>query len=158
MKITLPGRDIVVIDDENVFREFRTERIHLIRLKISDPDIDAMSWIHNAFPSTNRFVIDMTNLKFYNIYFKNTSYKYYVINTYKKWNGVISFFKKNNKVLLDFTKLLDEERDFLLNFALKDVLNNTEVVLIDKNDYANNQETFNNWRGNCIIKNNDYEI
>lgn len=159
MKITIPGKDIVVIDNENLYKDSPyTEKIHLVRLRFENPDNDKMEWVLNMFPFTNRFVVDTINIKYYNYFLKRTNLKYYVINTENEWEGVVSFFKKNNKVLLDFTKLDNNDKAFALGHALRDILNNTEVVLLDKKDYTGNIDTFNEWRGNCIIKDDDYDI
>jgi hypothetical protein len=117
-----------------------------------------MCWVIDKFYQTNRFVIDLKNIKYYNFYLKKTNIKYYVINTDVMWNGLISFYKRNNKVLLDITQLNDDEKSFVLNTSLSDILNNTEVIQIEKNDYVKHSDVINKWKGNCIIYDKEYVI
>lgn len=157
--ITTPGRDIITIDElsmrENVSYDYK---VHLIRLKFASPDDNKMQWVIDTFKKTNRYVIDTLHIRYYNYYLKKTNLKYYIINTKKDWKGIVTFFKKNNKVLLDFTQLSDFEKLFVLNVSLDDVLSNTEVILIDKSDYMDKLEVFNQWKGDIIINDVSYPI
>ena len=52
--------------------------------------------------------------------------------------GFVSFFRKNNKVLLNIENLSIFEKQFVLSVCLEDVLKNIEVIqlqpfIIDKN-------------------------
>lgn len=160
MKITLPGRDIITINENDIddCNQVFINKIHLIRLCFNDPTVDKMEWVIKKFNTTNRYVVDIDNLRFYNYFLKRTNLKYYVINTNDTWRGLVSFYKRNNKVLLDITQLSEFEKQFVLNINLKDILFNTEVIMIDETDYSNHYDVINSWNGNCIIKDDDYLI
>jgi hypothetical protein len=157
--ITVPGKDIIVVNEksykEGVLFDYK---VHLVRLKFEDPNDDKMKWVSRVFKRTNRYVVDAEHIRYYNYYLKKTNLKYYIINTPYNWSGLISFFKKNNKVLLDFTKLSLFEKQFVLNVALEDVLANTEVILIEQDDYELFLGIFNQWKGDIIIHNEKYPI
>lgn len=156
MKITILGKDLINIREGIKISNYDyNEKVHLIKLSYENPTIEKMDNIMNTFPKTNRFIID-DNIRFYNYYFKNRYKKYYVSN--KNGTQLISFFKKNNKVLLDVTKLDEFEAQFVLNVCLEDVLENIEVMLIQKEDYERRLETFNEWKGNLIFYDANYLI
>jgi hypothetical protein len=96
----------------------------------------------------NRFVVE-EDIKFYNYVLKNTTKKYYVEN--KEGDQLISFYKRNNKVLLNVQNLSPIERAYVFSVALDDVLANTEVMMIPEKHYREHLETFNNWAGNLIL-------
>ena len=158
IKITKPGSDIIRITDVDYGKNITVEeKIHLIRLAFDEPTIEKMNWVLETFQKTHRFIIDAEHIRFYNGFFKRTSKKYYVIND-ETTDGLISFFKKNNKVLLDITVLPEFEKQFVLNVAFKDVLRNTEVIIIEKDDYTSHLDELNMYNGNCIIKDDNYPI
>lgn len=158
IKITKPGQDIIVITDQDYNKKVKTEdKVHLIRLKFDTPTIDKMDWVIESFHKTHRFVIDSEHIRFYNGFFKRTNKKYYVIND-SNTEGLISFFKKNNKVLLDITALSEFDRLYVLNVAFTDILRNTEVIIISKSDYTERLEELNMYNGNCIIADSNYPI
>lgn len=158
IKLTKPGSDIIVITDQDFNNNKQVEdKVHLIRLAFENPTIDKMNWVIDTFYKTHRFVIDSEHIRFYNGFFKRTNKKYYVIND-KTTDGLISFFKKNNKVLLDVTVLSEFDRMYVLNVAFADILRNTEVIIISKNDYAEHLEELNMYNGNCIIADTNYPI
>ena len=64
---------------------------------------------------------------------------------------IITFFKKNNKVLLDTTRLNPLEKAFVFSVALEDVLANTEVIIVGQKYYRDNPGPYNNWTGNLIL-------
>ena len=65
---------------------------------------------------------------------------------------ILSFFRKNNKILLNFMNLSKEERDFfLMEGIFDDVLRNTEVIAISKKIYDEKIEVLDKWKGNVII-------
>ena len=150
MKITKMGSDFVRLTEVNMAdRAFLTiPRIHIIELKFLNPTIEKVEFVLKSYSSTNRFVIS-DNVKFYNSILKNTNKKYYVANT--EGDALISFFKKNNKVLLDTTKLSPLERAFVFSVCLKDVLDNTEVMIVTEKNYRESLEIFNGWTGNLIV-------
>jgi len=157
--ITVPGRDIIVVDEDSYGQESSFNyKVHLVRLAFKDPDDSKMEWVLNTFKKTNRYVVDIHHIRYYNYYLKRTNLKYYIINTRDTWKGIISFFKRNNKVLLDTTQLSLFEKQFVFNVALQDVLSNAEVLLMDKQDYTDNLEVFNQWKGDIVIKDEQYPI
>ena len=158
IKITKPGEDILVISDQDYDKNLQIEhKVHLIRLQFETPTIDKMNWVIETFYKTHRYVIDSEHIRFYNGYFKRTNKKYYVIND-NKTDGLISFFKKNNKVLLDITALSEVDQLYVLNVGFTDVLRNTEVIIISKADYDEHTEELNMYNGNCIIADDNYPI
>jgi len=157
---TVPGKDIIKVTDLDYINDTPDVnwKVHILRLDFQNPDDDKMQWVLEKFSYTNRFVVDLSNIKYYNLYLKRTNLKYYVINTNDRWKGLVSFYKRNNKVLLDTTKLNTHERSFVFDVCLSDILFNTEVVLVYRIDYENNSEIFDKWRGNCIIHDENYVI
>lgn len=157
--MTVPGRDIVVVNEKNIESDDSyMHKVHLVRLSFRNPTDDKMEWVMQTFRNTNRYVIDTTHIRYYNYYLKRTNLKYYIINTRNSWRGLVSFFKRNNKVLLDFTQLSLFERQFALKVSLDDILSNTEVVLIEEEDFIDNADTFRRWRGDVILKDAEYSI
>lgn len=157
--ITVPGKDIIVVDEQSYENNVSYDyKVHLIRLKFDNPNDDKMRWVIDTFKKTNRYVIDTINIRYYNYYLKRTNLKYYIINILQDWKGIVSFFKKNNKVLFDITKLSDFERLFVMNVALEDVLANAEVILISKEDYTDKQKVLEQWKGDVIIDDGNYPI
>ncbi len=155
MKLTKIGQDIITISEKNL-NDLPSidQKVHLIRLFFDYPDNDKMEWVITSYPRTRRFVIDTKNIRFYNSYFKRTNIKYYVINTNSYYSGLISFFKRNNKVLLDVTILQQNEKDYIFS-SLVDVLSNLEVIMISKDDFDEYSHILSEWNGNVIIKNGD---
>lgn len=150
MKITKMGTDYICINELTMADEHVTSipRIHIIKLDFKDPTEEKVEFVLSTFSSTNRFVID-DNIRFYNNILKRTNKKYYISNTEN--DRLITFFKRNNKVLLDVTKLNPMEKAFVFSISLQDVLYNTEVMIVKENDYRENTEIFNKWSGNLII-------
>ena len=150
MKITRTGTDYVRINELTMADEYITSipRIHIIKLDFKEPTDDKVNFILKTFSSTNRYVID-NNIRFYNNILRQTNKKYYIANTSE--DRLITFFKRNNKVLLDTTILNPLEKAFVFSIALQDVLFNTEVMIVKDKDYKENTETFNKWSGNLII-------
>jgi hypothetical protein len=158
MKITKLGSDLITIDDSSIEQnEGCNQKIHLIRLMFSYPDLDKMNWVISTYSKTKRFVIDQENIKFYNYFFKRTNVKYYVINTMKYYTGIVSFFKRNNKVLLNTTILNKNEQNFIFN-SLIDILSNLEIIMITKQNFNEYKEILSKWNGNVIIKDKNYTI
>jgi hypothetical protein len=157
--ITVPGRDIVVVNEESLTDGKDYDyKVHLVRLAFNNPTDDKMLWVMQTFRKTNRYVIDINHIRYYNYYLKRTNLKYYIINTQTAWRGLVSFFKRNNKVLLDITQLTMFERQFVLNVALEDVISNAEVLLMSKEDYTDHIDVFNQWKGDIIIHDDNYPI
>ena len=150
MKITKVGSDFITISETNIADQSLLEipRIHLIKLAFKTPSFEKVDYVLKTFRSTNRFVID-NNIKFYNDILRNTNKKYYISNTEE--DKLITFFKRNNKVLLDTTRLNPLEKAFVFSVALEDVLANTEVIIVSQKYYKENPGPYNNWSGNLIL-------
>lgn len=151
MRITKLNSDYISLNEKN-FSDNRfqnIQRVHLIKLDFQEPTRILIDRVLNLFPKTNRFVIE-DNIRDYNFILKRTSKKYYVMN--KIGADIISFFRKNNKILLNFNNLsLEEKNFFLMEDVFEDVLKNTEVVAISKNMHDLKMEVLDKWKGNVII-------
>lgn len=151
MRITKVGTDYISINESN-FADTRfqnIQRVHLIKLDFQEPTRVLIDRVLSLFPKTNRFVI-ADNIRDYNMILKRTSKKYYVMN--KPGADIISFFRKNNKILLNFNSLTEEEQGFfLLDGIFEDVLKNTEVIAINKDMHDMKMEVLDKWKGNVII-------
>lgn len=151
MRITTIGSDYIRVNERNYNSEVfkKISRIHLIKLDFIDPTYVIVRNIIKMFPRTNRFVIE-DHIREYNSILKKTEKKYYVMN--KKGSDIISFFRKNNKILLNLMNLSKEERDFfLMDGIFDDVLRNTEVIALSKKIYDEKIEILDTWRGNVIV-------
>ncbi len=150
MRVTKIGTDYICINELSMADKnlISIPRIHIIKLDFDDPTDEKVEYVLKTFGLTNRFVID-NNIRFYNNILRKTNKKYYVANT--EDDRLITFFKRNNKVLLDTTILNPLERAFVFSIALQDVLLNTEVMIIRSKDYKENAEIFNKWSGNLIL-------
>jgi hypothetical protein len=155
MRLTRLGSDYVCISEDNVERFTNIPRIHLIKMKFFNPTEDKIKKVLNLYPKTRRFVIE-DNIRIYNQALKRTNKKFYVENA--DGVGFISFFRKNNKVLLNITKLSTFERQFALNICLEDILRNIEVIQLEDGDFEEYKEVFEKWSGNVIIHNDKYII
>lgn len=152
MRLTRIGSDYITIDENNIEDKelLNIPRVHLIKFDFSDPTEEKIKKVIELYPKTNRFVID-DNIRLYNYVLRGTSKKYYIEN--KPETDLITFFRKNNKVLLNFGRLREEEYRFVSDFCLLDVLRNTEVVQLDKPLFEEKREHFEKWSGNVIIQN-----
>lgn len=150
MKITKCGSDFITIDEDNLYNEDLRDipRVHIIKLAFFNPNEEKVKKVLSFYPRTNRFVID-DNIRTYNYILKWTNKKYYIQN--REGVGIISFFRKNNKILLDFSRLNSFESQFILNHCFEDVLKNLEVIMIDRNNFEIKNEILNLWNGNVII-------
>jgi hypothetical protein len=151
MKLTQIGSDYININEDNLYDEklLSIPRVHLIKLAFFNPNEEKIRKVIKNFPKTNRYVIE-DNIRIYNFILRGTSKKYYVSNSCDA--DVISFFRKNNKVLVNFFKLTEFEKVFLLSDKVfEDVLRNTEVIQIDKDIFDEKMEVLENWRGNVIV-------
>ena len=151
MKIARIGVDYIVITEKNLLDEaiLAIPRIHLIKFEFSSPSKEKVDGVLTLFSKTNRFVIS-DQIKFYNDILKRTSKKYYVMNN--PGDQIITFFRKNNKVLLNFSNLAKCELDFITcPTVLPDVLKNVEVIQLDRKDFNVLRPQFETWDGNVII-------
>lgn len=151
MKLTQIGSDYISINEDNLYDEklLGIPRVHLIKLDFFNPNEEKIRNVLRKFPKTNRYVVE-ENIRTYNFILRGTSKKYYVCNQIGV--DVISFFRKNNKVLVNFHNLNKFEKAFLLSDKVFiDVLRNTEVIQIDKDIFDEKMEVLENWRGNVIV-------
>jgi len=148
MKFTLPGKDVIRIDEDNMDASQTESKVHLIKLKFTNPTEKKIKEVIETFDQTNRYIIE-DNIRIYNYVFKYTNKKYYVENNVD--DKLITFYKKNNKVLLNFLKLDTDTLFFISENLLQDVLNNTEVIIINWNIYNKNKDIINSWKGNVIM-------
>jgi hypothetical protein len=151
MRITTIGSDYIRVDEENYDSDSfqKIPRVHLIKLDFAIPTYDLVNQVMHLFPMTNRFVIE-DNIREYNSILRRTEKKYYVMNKTKA--DIISFFRKNNKILMNLMNLTKEERDFfLMEGVFEDLLRNTEVIAVSKKIYDEKLEVLDKWKGNVII-------
>lgn len=152
MIVTVPGKDMITVADadlENWSTEVVNKKVHLIKILLDDPTEDKMDFILSKYPHTNRFII-RDNIKFYNWFFRSYEKKFYVENIYNA--RIISFFKKNNKVLLNFDNLDYDTRKFALkNNVFKDILRNLEIIQLDDDTFTRKKDILSSWNGNVII-------
>ena len=159
MKLTIAGKDVISIDESNIDR-YKLEaskgiKFHVIKLNFDDPTKEKVDDVLRSFDNTNRFIIS-DNVKFYNGHLKYVGKKYYVQNTSSE--NIISFFRKNNKVLCDFTRMAMSVASFLLENSLEDILRNCEIIIIDENTMSTHAALLKSWPGNVIIRDSDYKI
>jgi len=158
MKVTKIGRDIVSVNEDNLGeykKNIGGDKIHIVKLSFFNPTSEKINKVISMFDKTNRFVIE-DNIKTYNYILKYTNKKYYVQNT--KDVGIISFFRKNNKVLLDFTRLVPKESQYLLSYCFEDILKNLEIILIDNDTFNEKFDLLELWNGNVIVSNDGETI
>lgn len=151
MKITILNEDFVTITEQNLndLTENPEKKIHLIKLNFTEPTKERILSVINTFTKTNRYVIS-NNIKVYNDILKTTGKKYYIEN--EKNTNLISYLRKNNKILLNFNNLRQNELDLLLDEKiLLDLLRNVEVIMIQSSIYEKYNTIFNSWDGNIIL-------
>jgi hypothetical protein len=151
MKLTYPGKDYIIINEENLKDEKLLEisKIHLIHFCFAEPTREKINGVLQLFNKTNRFVIS-NNIKLYNDVLKLTAKKYYVMNNVG--DNLITFFRKNNKVLLNFSNLSQREREFVCSSdVVNDILKNVEVIQMKKSSFSKVKDLFDLWDGNIIL-------
>ena len=151
MKITVMNEDFVTITEQNLndLTENPEKKIHLIKLNFTEPTKEKVLSVINTFTKTNRYVIS-NNIKIYNDILKTTGKKYYIEN--EKNTNLISYLRKNNKILINFNNLRQNELDLLLDEKiLLDLLRNVEVIMIQSSIYEKYCPIFNSWDGNIIL-------
>ncbi len=147
MKIAKVGIDYLEIDEDVLSLDKPSEKVHLIKLKFKEPRKEKIDSVIMKYNDTNRFIIE-DNIKYYNSILKTVNKKYYIEND--RSQKIITFFKKNNKVLLNFLLLSDDELMYVIN-NIGDVLYNTEVIKINKAMLESLKKTLNEWNGNVIL-------
>jgi len=153
MRITRIGSDYISIDEDNIKdgKLLEIPRVHIIELNFFNPTKEKIERVMSLFPKTNRYVVS-NNIRIYNYVFKQTSKKYYVMN--QPGDGIITFFRKNNKVLMNLMNLSIFERQFVLEVIFEDILKNLEVVMIDKETFDEKKSLLETWNGNVAIQEN----
>jgi len=66
-------------------------------------------------------------------------------------NGLLSFFRKNNKVLLNFTCLNESETQYIL-CNMNDTLRNVEVILLNNALKGMLEDELHGWNGNVLLQ------
>jgi len=150
MQITSAGSDYIRINEDSLYDEslINIGRVHLIQLDFEYPTESKIKQVLKLYPKTKRYIIN-DNIRIYNYILRSTSKKYYIENL--PGSNLISFFRKNNKVLLNFNNLSDIESMFLLSDNFEDLLKNVEVIKINREVYKSKFDILNLWRGNVII-------
>lgn len=158
MIVTVPGKDLIVVNDNDIsevdLEDWNVEpyekKVHLIKVELTNPTEPKLDFVLERYPYTNRFIIS-DNIRFYNWFFRSYEKKYYVENVHNA--NLISFFKKNNKVLLNFDKLDYDTKKFALkNNVFKDILRNLEVIQLNEEDFNKKKSILLNWNGNVIVE------
>lgn len=150
---TVVGKDYIEIDEKNWDSEefLQIRKIHIIKMNFLNPTAVKINNVISKYPNTNRFVVD-NNIKIYNSVLKNTIKKYYVENTKNDSNNIISFFRRNNKILFNFNNLSNiVKKIYLDNILFYDILNNVEVIKMNKEIFQSKLEILKKWNGNVII-------
>ncbi len=151
MIITRQGKDIISVTNEDFENNnvISKNKVHLIKILFSYPDEEKLDWLTESYPRTNRFVVS-NNIKFFNWYFKTKTKKFYVEN-----NGnsrLFSFFKKNNKILLNFNILDSTTKNFILqDHVFSDILQNLEIIQLNEEIFMEKTHILDKWNGNVII-------
>ena len=149
MKCAYYNQHWLTIDENNYKKEFETKnKIHLIHLNFDVPTITNITKVINNFPSTKRYIIS-NNIKWYNVFLKGKK-KFYVMNN-EETNGLLSFFRKNNKVLLNFTCLNEVETQFIL-CNMNDTLRNVEVIMLNSALKGMLEDDLYGWNGNVLLQ------
>lgn len=152
MKLTKIGIDYVTINENFLKNEdvSKYSKIHIINLEFVSPTREKVEAVLNLFNKTNRYVIS-DNIRFYNDILKYTTKKYYVMNN--AGNPLITFLRKNNKVLLNVSNLNDTEINMIMQKnIIEDILRNIEVIMLKRKIYNVINEALENWNGNVIIQ------
>jgi len=151
MIVTSVGTDYIELNESNLYDKDlqRIPRVHLIKLSFDDPTERKVKKVLELFPKTNRFVIE-NDIKIYNFILRGTSKKYYVSNI--QGTDMVSFFRKNNKILVNFNYFdLFDYKYYLIDSVFEDLLRNVEVIDVNRDIFDEKISILENWRGNVII-------
>lgn len=149
MRFTEIGSDLVIINESNLDNKLTDDKIHLIKFAFEYPTEEKIRKVLDTYVDTNRFVVG-NYVKEYNFILRDLGKKYYIQNTLNR-PGLISFMRKNNKVLLSVPSLTKEERAFVMDYALEDILKNLEIIMINITDFEKLSSKFKNWNGNVVL-------
>lgn len=153
MIITNHKEDYIEVDERWLIDNHHvTERkVHLVKLCFQYPCVEKLEQVLDLLPKTNRFIV-CDNIKIYNDFFKKTRKKYYVENSLTDEARFVSFLRKNNKILLDITKVTNTIlRYFIFELTWDDILKNVEIIKMSKEDYAMYGCRLHEWSGNVIV-------
>lgn len=153
MKFTIPGKDVIKVTEEDYLNDeiYKSDsKIHLIKFGFTNPTFEKVKWVLDSYTYTNRFIVS-DNVRIYNNFLKSTNKKYYIENN--EGDPIISFFKKNNKVILNFFKLDIPTLKYIMDVCLEDVLYNVEIIYINDEMYKAKKNVIDLWKGNVIITN-----
>lgn len=149
MRFTKFERDWLIVNEDNYNDLYEINKVHLIKFNFDQPTADKVADVIDRFPNTKRFIINR-DVRFYNNILKNLR-KYYVENV--KGTPLVTFLRKNNKILLNFDHLNTIERTFIYHNII-DVLRNVEVVQVGDIDSLpeNVWDALEKWNGNVLTK------
>lgn len=119
-----------------------------MKLNFECPTKDKLNYVLNTYKETYRYIVD-NYIKFYNEYFKENHKKYYVENTTK--DGIVTFFKRNNKTCFNFT-VLNQNMKLFCYQNIFEILNNTEVVVVNEDIFEILELNLRKWHGDVILK------
>lgn len=145
--------DYIEVDEKWLIENNRVldKKIHLVKLCFKFPCAEQIEQVMDLLPKTNRFIVE-DNIKTYNTFFKQTKKKYYVENTFADEKRFISFLRKNNKILLDLSKISNVMlRYFIFEVAWDDLLKNVEILKMTSNDFNERFDSLREWTGNIIV-------
>lgn len=151
MKKTILGIDYITLNENNidVMLSNKDKKVHLIKLDFEFPTKEKVLLVIDMFTKTNRYVIS-NNIRIYNDILRTTGKKYYIEN--EIGTNLISYLRKNNKILINFNNLRKHELLYVLDqTTLFDLLRNVEVVLADDLVYTTYKSIFDSWDGNLIV-------
>lgn len=149
MRLAVIGKHFIEVTEEDLATLTPpTEKIHILKISFDFPTKEKLYHVLNTYDETYRFIIDKY-VDFYNKFFLLNKKKYYVENTKK--DGLVTFFKRNNKVCFNFTVLNINMQQYCIQ-NLQDILPNVEVIVLDENLFSILEKDLQNWHGDVIIK------
>lgn len=162
MILTVMGRDLVEINDENINSDeintlYKTgEKVHIIKLNFKAPESYANE-ILDKFPKTKRFIIEDKNkdVSFWNSFFKEYENatgdwkKFYVENI--SGQDFIKFFKRHNKIFLNLQNLSPIAVS-LIETEIYSILTMVEIIQGSQEFLKDNMNILSEWRGNFVVR------
>lgn len=152
MKLSRLNNEYIEIDENWLNHNYSKleKKYHLVKINLKNPTKEKLDKIIKLLFKTNRFIVS-NNITFYNLYFKKTRKKYYVENVFCD-DKIISFLRKNNKILFNFSSFnINELEKVFEKYLLKDILNNVEVIKINSEMLEKYSDILNKWNGNVIL-------
>ena len=149
MRLAIKGKHFVEVTEEDLATlTSPIEKVHLLKISFDFPTKEKLYHVLNTYEDTYRFIIDKY-VDFYNKFFLFNKKKYYVENTKK--DGLVSFFKRNNKVCFNFTVLNINMQQYCIQ-NVQDILSNAEVIILDENLLGILDKDLQSWSGDVIVK------